>query len=71
MVTLLFRQLISRGWNSDYLLPIFIKADNRTVPTTPLPPKGQTIPCDTIILHMEYHPHDIPHKVVYKIYEKH
>ena len=70
MVTLLFRRLIARGWNSHYLLPIFIEADNHTVPTTPPPPKRQTLPRDTIILHMEYHPHDIPRKIVRKIFEK-
>jgi len=73
---LLFKHHIKQGWDQEVLNEVFESALTKLFKTShnPIPiANGPAIPAnpqECLFYHMEFHPRDIPHKQVRRIYQE-
>lgn len=72
MAVKLFKRHVARGWDRATMRGYIIDADRRL--ERPKPTTTQVTPLDLdakerLFLHLEFHPHDIPRKLVRSIYD--
>ena len=74
---LLYKRLIARGWSPSYLKPIFLKAHAKlkaiatqptSEPSTP-PTVNTSAKLRKLFLHLQYHPEDVPRRVIRGLYD--
>ena len=71
IVQLLYRRLAARGWDTEYLKKTILSAVNQANSHQAIPArKRETNSNNTAILHIQYHPNDIPRRTIRDIFEK-
>ena len=70
--TLLFHQLLDRGWQREEIHPIFIDSAAllEARATTPKPPKKDDSMDDMALMHLQFHPNDVTRREIRQYYEK-
>ena len=74
-VTLLYRRLLRRNWQIEDIYPIFLEAAERIEAKSRETSQATTSKDgkldNTMFIHLQYHPHDIPRRTIRQLFEEH
>lgn len=71
LAILLYQRLITQGWKRPILCKIFLQAYENLSRNSKTQKEKEISNKECLILHWQYHPQDLPHNVIWKIYNKH
>ena len=74
-VTLLYRRLLDKNWQKEDIYSIFLEAadklEAKSRDTSQVATSKDGKSDNTMFIHQQYHPHDIPRRTISQLFEEH